>query len=145
MAKHQKNFDAGVGALVVKDGAVLLGERRSVSHSGYFGIPGGRIDVGENIIEAGERELKEEAGIDAIESELTCVTSTHHTQSDQLFFGFCLVVTEFDGAIENREPERCAGWKFYDLDDLPEGIFGPHRAFIDNYVNERSFSEHTND
>ena len=145
MSKHQKNFAAGVGILVIKEGRLLLGKRKNISHSGYLGIPGGNIDIGENITQAGERELEEEVGIIATNSKLSSVTSTYHSDNDQLFFGFCLVVTSFEGNIKNMEPERCEGWGFYDVNDLPENIFAPHQAFIDNHLAESHFSEHTNE
>ncbi len=53
-----------VGVLVVKDGAALLVKRGNEPSRGRWTIPGGVIEVGETIHEAGRRELREECGIE---------------------------------------------------------------------------------
>lgn len=52
-----------VGAIVIKDGKVLLVKRGNPPGKGLWAIPGGRVRVGETLKEATEREIKEETGI----------------------------------------------------------------------------------
>lgn len=54
---------AAVLAVVVRDGAVLLVRRANPPDQGLWGCPGGRIERGETVFAAAERELKEETGI----------------------------------------------------------------------------------
>lgn len=54
---------AAVGAIVFKEGRVLLVRRGKPPAAGNWAIPGGSIELGESLQEAAEREIKEEAGI----------------------------------------------------------------------------------
>jgi 8-oxo-dGTP diphosphatase len=52
-----------VGAVVFKDGRVLLVKRGRPPAKGLWAIPGGGIELGETLQQAAEREIKEETGI----------------------------------------------------------------------------------
>ncbi len=53
----------GVGAVVRRDGAVLLVRRGREPYRGEWAIPGGRVNWGESLATAAERELLEETGV----------------------------------------------------------------------------------
>lgn len=53
----------GVGALVVKDGRVLLVKRGVEPSLGLWAIPGGMLELGETLQEGAEREILEETGV----------------------------------------------------------------------------------
>jgi 8-oxo-dGTP diphosphatase len=53
-----------VGGIAVRDGALLLVRRGNAPEAGRWTIPGGRVEVGETLAEAVERELLEETGLD---------------------------------------------------------------------------------
>lgn len=53
----------GVGALVMKDERVLMIKRGKAPSKGMWSIPGGRVELGETLQEAAEREVQEETGI----------------------------------------------------------------------------------
>jgi 8-oxo-dGTP diphosphatase len=53
----------GVGAVVIKDGKVLLVKRGVDPNKGLWAIPGGSLKVGETLQEGAEREIMEETGI----------------------------------------------------------------------------------
>jgi len=53
----------GVGAIVVKDGRVLLVKRATEPSKGLWAIPGGSLELGETLREGAEREIREETGI----------------------------------------------------------------------------------
>jgi 8-oxo-dGTP diphosphatase len=52
-----------VGAIVVKDGRVLLVKRGRPPSQGLWAIPGGRVELGETLQAAAEREISEETGL----------------------------------------------------------------------------------
>ncbi|CAB1059609.1 hypothetical protein D1BOALGB6SA_4371 [Olavius sp. associated proteobacterium Delta 1] len=52
-----------VGAIVFKDSRVLLVRRGKPPAEDLWAIPGGRIEIGETLQEAAEREILEETGI----------------------------------------------------------------------------------
>lgn len=53
-----------VGAVVVRDGAILLIRRGSPPGEGLWSVPGGRVNKGETLAEAVRRELREETSLD---------------------------------------------------------------------------------
>ncbi len=52
-----------VGAVVVRDGDILLIRRASPPGRGRWSLPGGRVQAGESLAEAARRELEEETGL----------------------------------------------------------------------------------
>ncbi|MBV8949824.1 MAG: NUDIX domain-containing protein [Actinobacteria bacterium] len=53
-----------VGGVAVADGALLLVRRANAPQSGRWTIPGGRVERGEKLVDAVEREVREETGIE---------------------------------------------------------------------------------
>ncbi|MCP8304202.1 MAG: NUDIX hydrolase [archaeon] len=53
----------GVGALIKKDGSVLLVKREHEPGKGRWSLPGGLVNLGETMMEAVKREVEEEVGL----------------------------------------------------------------------------------
>jgi len=53
----------GVGALILRDGRVLLVERGRQPLKGYWSLPGGALETGETLKEGLRREVREETGL----------------------------------------------------------------------------------
>jgi 8-oxo-dGTP diphosphatase len=83
----------GVGAVVWKDGKVLLIQRGQPPAEGTWSLPGGGQELGETVREAAAREVKEETGlevevgrlidvVDAIVTDTTGRLRNHYTLID---------------------------------------------------------------
>lgn len=57
---------AGVGAVVIRGGEVLLVRRAYPPRAGEWSLPGGRLELGESLAEGVRREILEETGIDVV-------------------------------------------------------------------------------
>ncbi|CAN5339024.1 NUDIX hydrolase [soil metagenome] len=53
----------GVGAVVVRDGRLLVVQRGNAPARGLWAVPGGRLEFGEALADAAVRELLEETGL----------------------------------------------------------------------------------
>jgi 8-oxo-dGTP diphosphatase len=61
----------GVGALIHdREGRVLLIKRKFEPNKGKWSLPGGLLETGEALVEAGRREVREELGIEIEVEEL---------------------------------------------------------------------------
>ncbi len=60
----------GVGALIVKDGRIIVVRRGKPPSMGEWSIPGGRVEVGETLRDAVAREALEETGLNVVPGEL---------------------------------------------------------------------------
>ena len=62
--QYPKSPITGVGAVVWKDGKILLVKRGKEPNKGKWTVPGGVVELGETLREAVKREVKEECSID---------------------------------------------------------------------------------
>lgn len=63
----------GVGGIVIDRNRVLLIRRRREPLKGEWSIPGGLVELGEELAQAARRELKEETGLDVEPLEILAV------------------------------------------------------------------------
>jgi 8-oxo-dGTP diphosphatase len=56
----------GVGAVVIREGRVLLVQRGHEPMKGCWSLPGGLLELGESLTDAVRREVKEETGLDVV-------------------------------------------------------------------------------
>jgi 8-oxo-dGTP diphosphatase len=65
--RSASSMDCGirVGAVVARDGALLLVRHQKPDRGPYWVLPGGRLEPGETIPECAEREISEETGLSA--------------------------------------------------------------------------------
>ncbi len=54
---------AAVIAVTIRAGQVLLVRRHYRPNAGLWGFPGGKVELGESVLRAAERELREETGV----------------------------------------------------------------------------------
>jgi len=106
---------------------VLLVKRKREPRQGLWCLPTGFAELGETIGQAAQRELKEEAGIDA---RLLRLLASDSFDSD--FYGDLLIVTfelEKTGGAE-QAGDDAEEVRYFALDALPEMAFEPNRQAI---------------
>jgi len=80
----------GVGAVIVKDGRVLLVQRGTEPALGRWSIPGGLIEVGEALSEAVVREVREETGLEIQPVELVELLDRIHRDGDRVRYHYVI-------------------------------------------------------
>jgi len=142
MPEIMKDVDnLGTGILVFdKNKRILLGKRIGKSYkAGMYGVPGGRIIKGESVILSAKRELKEETGLTG--KTLNFVGIVNDNQRKRTFIHMVFVCNSYSGKEANLEPDKCEGWKWYELDKLPSNILPGHLAGIKMYLDDINLIE----
>lgn len=68
-----KPIDVAVGILMKANGDVLLGQRpEGKPYAGYWEFPGGKVESGEDILDALKREFMEELGVSILSATPWC-------------------------------------------------------------------------
>jgi len=113
-----------VAALIVHDGRVLLVS--ATTSPDHLIPPGGGLEAGETLVEAAEREVREEAGVAVEGGELVAFGEVIRDGVTQLelYFAACLRQTPPGDASVSEENRRV---QWVALSDLPATLHFPER------------------
>jgi len=128
--------------ILSRDNKILLGKRKAGYKPGHYALPGGRWRSGETLKACVEREVREETGLQVTELRPVSISFNRYEDDHPECWSIGALVTEFTGQVTLREPNKCEGWSWYDLDALPQPLFRPGQIVIDDYRFDR-FSQIT--
>ncbi len=143
---EEKHIGVGCGVMVFnEEGKLLLGLRNidvkvadsELHEEGTWTMPGGNIEYGETIEEAGRREAKEETSIDVHDLEVICVQTDKNEFAHYISVG--MVAHSFTGTPQAMEPEQIIRWDWFDINHLPKNIFSPSKKTIDCYLQKKFY------
>lgn len=120
----------GVGVLVVRDGRVLLGERRGAHGAGTWAAPGGHPEPGETPDACARRETLEETGLVLGATEPGPWTVDDFPEVGRRYVTLFVVARGAVGEAVVREPEACARWAWFPWDALPAPLFAPLASVV---------------
>lgn len=117
---------------------LLLGKRKNCYGEGTWALPGGHLEYGEKLIEAAQREVKEELGIEVPYITLLTVAENIDERGHYLHLSF--LAEDFIGTIQCMEPQFCYEWRFFSFNDLPKPFFKAHEEPISTtfYILEKN-------
>jgi ADP-ribose pyrophosphatase YjhB (NUDIX family) len=114
-----QNPAPAVGVIVIKDGGVLLVQRRFEPRRGGWTLPAGFVEYEEHIEDCAVRELKEETNLDV---ELTGLFGAYSAMDDPRVRVVLLLYTgEWVGG-ELEAGDDASDARFFAIDELPEPI-----------------------
>lgn len=119
---NRVHFRAAV-YLKVRDseGNVLLHRRANTGYlDEYYDFPSGHVEVGESFSEAAVRELAEEVGIVADESDLRMCHLSQNYSNDTPYVLVIFDVLKWSGVPMVCEPDKCDDIQFFPIDRLPD-------------------------
>lgn len=117
---------------------VLLVERGWPPFEGRWALPGGHVDVGEDVEAAGRRELAEEAGLDTGQLELVGVYSTPGRDPRGRYVTWAYLALLDDLAEPTAgDDARAARWW-----PVTETLESPQRLAFDHHQIVRDAADH---
>ena len=114
-------------------GKILLGQRKNSYKAGLFGLPGGRVELNEFLTTSIAREVTEETGLENLSYRF--VGAIRENQGDYDFTHFVFAAEIGNQQPQLCEPEKCAGWEWFDAGTLPETLHG-HLSGIALYLEQ---------
>lgn len=116
----------GVRIMMIQDEKVLLVSQTYLP--GWY-MPGGGVKRGETLEQAARREAREETGADLGKLEIMGVyTNFEGFKTDHNILFLC---REF--ALSGKPDGEIVEVRFFDLNDLPEGLMPGHRHRLEEY------------
>jgi len=125
-----KEVRVGVAAVIVREGAVLLGERIGSHGSHTWATPGGHLELGESVEECAERETYEETGLVVSDFKKLCFTNDIFDKENKHYVTLFVVANSLSGEPKITEPDKCTQWKWFKPDELPEPLFLPLKNLL---------------
>ncbi len=106
----------------MKDGRILLLQRRRPPEAGCWGLPGGKVDWLEPVETAVKREIAEELGITLGALTLLCVVDQIDAEGGEHWVAPVYTAAGFTGEPRLMEPEKHSAVDWFDLSDPPEPL-----------------------
>mgnify|MGYP001820233262 CR=1 FL=1 len=132
-------FQNGASVIVINEKNQLLMGLRADNHC--WGYAGGSIELGENLEEAGARELYEEFAITANKLDFFGVFSGKelyykYPNGDEVYnIDSVFICRDFEG-IPQADGHELTEARWFDMDQLPENISPPIVMIIEKFVKE---------
>lgn len=133
-------FKSAVHMIILKNNKILLQKRKgSKLWPGYYALPAGHIDEGENQYEALIREAKEELGIEIdlnniINSYVVLRRNYFKIDDKQLepYIDYYFEINDYKGTPKIMEKDKCDELIWSSIDDLPEPFINYEGAFLND-------------
>jgi 8-oxo-dGTP diphosphatase len=137
MEKEQRP-KIGIGVMIFKDGKVLLGKRKGSHGAGEYAWPGGHMEYMESFEGCAKREVQEEAGIE-IENIRFLRLLNLKQYAPKHYVDIGLIADWKSGEPQIMEPDKVESWNWYDIEALPEPLFGALPTYFEAYKTGKNF------
>lgn len=143
MPKERFKVVPAVYLIVKNDNKILLSLRENTGYmDGYYSLVAGHLDGNEPARFACIREASEEAGMNLKMNDLKPGCIMHRLTPERECIDIFFIVEDYDGNLENMEPNKCGGLKYFDADNLPHNLIDYIKVGIENSLNGKFYCEY---
>lgn len=133
--------NVGIGIIIQNtNGEILVGKRKG-SHSPFYSIPGGHLEMGETFEAAIQKEVLEETSL-IIETPVVLsitnnlrtyeTTGIHHVSVN-------MFTDKFEGTPKVMEPEKCENWFWVNPQKLPQPHFDASEFAVECFLKKQFY------
>lgn len=134
MSKHNKITKVGVGVFIVRGNKILLGKRKNAHGDGEYAGAGGHLEYLETFEETALRELAEEMGDNIKVKNIRLLSVTNlRKYKPKHYIDIGMLAEWVSGEPKVMEPHKIDYWEWFDIDDLPEPLFGTIPNYVEAY------------
>jgi 8-oxo-dGTP diphosphatase len=113
----------GVGAFITDEaGRLLLVKRLRDPEAGCWGLPGGKVDFGERLVETAVREIAEEVGLAIAVIDLICIVDQIDLDAGTHWVAPTYRARITGGCAVNREPQALEAIGWFGREALPSPL-----------------------
>lgn len=134
----------GIGVMILKEGKVLLGKREGSHGQGEYAFPGGHLEYLESFADCAKREALEECGIE-IENIRFQFLANVKRYAPKHYVHIGLIADWKNGEPKLLEPEKCEGWEWHSLNNLPKPLFEFCEISINSYQTGKNYYDFENE
>jgi 8-oxo-dGTP diphosphatase len=128
----------GIGVIIEnEEKKILIGKRRG-SHSPFYSIPGGHLELGETFEEAAKKEILEETGMCIHSPKVIAVTNNLRTYKNEKkhYISVILYSNKFEGIPEILEKDKCESWEWFHPSHIPKPHFDASEFAVECFLKE---------
>ncbi len=129
--------------LILQEGNTILLQQRSNTgyKDGWYSLPAGHLDGNESATNGMIREANEEIGIKLNSNNLTLKLTMHRISPDRECVDWFFTANNWEGDIQNKEPQKCSDLSFFSIDKLPKKTIPYIVHAIESIQQQLTFTE----
>ena len=143
-----EKIGVGIGILVYNDkGELLLIKRSSdpfeadseMRLEGTYTLPSGKMLPLESFEAAAKRKLKEEVGLDVLESDLKLVSISNDLNDYAHYVTIGMVAEKYGGEVKLKDGLEFTSYGWFS--EMPKELCEPSRKILNNYLINKIYSK----
>ncbi len=127
-----------------RDGKVALILRTKTDWmNGYYGLPAGKVEIGERAQAGAVREAKEEVGVIVQEKDIRLVHTCHRYADDDTLAWLDVIFEAevWEGEPKNNEPHKHGELKWVDPTHPPDNTVPAIKHYLNQIAADNHYSE----
>lgn len=131
---NQKAFSyprAATGVIILKDNKILVGKRKGKNEDGTWGLPGGKLEMFEELETCAERETMEECGLKIKNIKRGPYVNGMNYGAGKHYLTVFLIADWDSEEPQLKEPDKFYEWRWCKWEDIPEPMFYPLKLLIE--------------